>query len=421
MLQTSLSHYCITNINNPVCTLVIIALIILSTSNVYAKPVIQIVPNLDLRTSVNTISSENPSRKLLVFFDGTANDWRSRTNVRRLFEMVAVEENPFVISMHLDGVGSSSHPLIGGIFGFGMKERILDGYKFLARHRKTGDKILIFGFSRGAHQARALAGLMAYCGLYDATIDDSKLNKKAEQIWDRCRNVNEATDEEWKAWKTEDGPLLSKKLKLDTKVAEVDFLGIWDTVPGSQFKKFEDYGEAEDVKEGIRYKSQPYPTIHTIAHALARDEKRSKFRPIFVKAPIDPSRTTLHQVWFPGAHADVGGGYEDSNDLAGISLNWMVGLLKDQGIFHGTPPTVYSDPAGLAHWSLGDAPANTGSHYEDRHIDLVTLVAKEDTSVAEREKISKERGGVLIRSCQNKEKKKKITLELYPIVTEHCK
>lgn len=388
--------------------LTLITLLLISCTN----PVTQIVPNLELRPIVSSNSGPTP-RKLLVFFDGTANDWTSRTNVRRLFEMVAVEENPSVISIYMDGVGSSSTPLTGGIFGFGMKERILDGYKFLAKNRKVGDKIYIFGFSRGAHQARTLAGLMAYCGLPDANnLSDSDLDHEAEKIWDVCRKENEASDKEWIAWKPENGPYLGKKLALNTRVAEVDFLGLWDTVPGSQFKKFDDYGEAEDEKEGIRYKSQPYPTIHFIAHALALDEKRSKFRPLFVREPIDPMRTVLHQFWFPGAHSDVGGGYNDSNDLAGISLNWMIDLLKNQGIFHSAAPRVYENYAGLMHWSLGDAPGNAGSDYEDRKINLVSKHA----SVAEREKISKELGGVLIRSCQ----KGKTTSIPYPFSPETC-
>jgi uncharacterized protein (DUF2235 family) len=263
-----------------------------------------------------------------------------------------------------------------------MKERILDGYKILAKNRSAGEKIYIFGFSRGAHQARALAGLMAYCGLPDASkMEKAALDSLAEKIWNACRKEDEADDNKWIAWKPVDGPFLAKTLGLDTKVAEVEFLGIWDTVPGSQFKEFLDYGEAEDESEGIRYKVQPYPTIHVVAHALSRDEKRSKFRPVFVRTPIDSTRTKLYQVWFPGAHSDVGGGYDDSNDLAGISLNWMVDLLKNQNIFHSTPPKVYSDSKGLAHWSLGVAPGNTASKYEDRKIDLAGLDATPHPSI----------------------------------------
>lgn len=382
-----------------------------------AAPTIQTVPS---EKRYSATPHESTSKKWLIFFDGTANDILSRTNVRRLFEMVSVEENPNVWSIYMDGVGSSSAPITGSAFGYGMKERILDGYKILAKNRSAGEKIYIFGFSRGAHQARALAGLMAYCGLPDASkMEKAVLDSLAEKIWNTCRKEDEAEDNKWITWKPEDGPFLAKKLGLDTKVAEVEFLGIWDTVPGSQFKKFHDYGESEDERDGIRYKVQPYPTIHVIAHALSRDEKRSKFRPVFVRAPIDPTRTKLHQVWFPGAHSDVGGGYDDSNDLAGISLNWMVNLLKDQNIFHGIPPKAYSDSKGLAHWSLGAAPGNIASGYEDRKIGLDTLVATIDQSVSEREEASKKNGGVPIRSCLKKQEKE-VVFKPYPIPVGTC-
>lgn len=404
-------------LNKQTLNQVLIALLLFLTG---CAPMIQAVPS-EKRYSATppTIAT---SKKWLVFFDGTANDIISRTNVRRLFEMVAVEENPNVISIYIDGVGSSSTPITGGVFGFGMKERILDGYKILAKYRKAGEKIYIFGFSRGAHQARALAGLMAYCGLPDASkVEKPELDNLAEKIWSACKNEGEAEDNKWIAWKPDDGPFLKKKLGLDTKVAEIEFLGIWDTVPGSQFKEFHDYGEAEDEKEGIRYKVQPYPTIHVIAHALSQDEKRSKFRPVFVRKPIDPTRTRLYQVWFPGAHSDVGGGYDDSNDLAGISLNWMVNLLKDQNIFHSIPPTVYSDFKGLAHWSLGVAPGNKTSKYEDRRTkaDIKDLEAELHPSILERKEASKTNGGVPIRSCLKKQENI-VVYKPYPIPAGTC-
>lgn len=234
------------------------------------QPVTQIDPNVD-RRSPTSPTTEDTNRKLLVFFDGSANDWQSRTNVRRLFEIVAVEENPEVISIYMDGVGSSSTPLTGGVFGFGMKARIMEGYKFLARNRGARDKIYIFGFSRGAHQARSLVGLLAYCGLPKAnSMSKFELDRKAEEVWDACGKENEVPDTEWRAWKPENGPWLAQRLRVDTDVAEVEFLGIWDTVPGSQFKKFDNFDEAEDEREGIRCKVHPYPTIHVIAHALSR-------------------------------------------------------------------------------------------------------------------------------------------------------
>lgn len=347
------------------------------------KPITQYAPNPDVSRLKSPYSV---NKNIFVFFDGTANDWSSRTNIRRLFELIAVHEDPTELSIYIDGVGSSSTPLTGGALGYGMKSRILEGYMFLARYYNPGDQIYIFGFSRGAFQARALAGIISYNGLPKFTKGNKTeshkellklLRTQSENIWKLSKDKNDYTDEEWLSWKADAPPPFAKEIKekhnIDTLAVKIKFLGIWDTVPGSSFKDYDLYKECKNRAEGDRYKILPYPTIEEIAHALSLDEKRSKFRPVLVRKPIDPKRTQLHQVWFPGAHADVGGGYEDSNDLAGISLNWMLKLLEKHNIFEGRHPTVYSAYDGLAHWSIGDRPANAGSEEENRPVPVKSI------------------------------------------------
>jgi uncharacterized protein (DUF2235 family) len=44
--------------------------------------------------------------------------------------------------------------------------------------------------------------------------------------------------------------------------------------------------------------------------------------------------TDVEQVWFPGVHCDVGGGYpEDRSGLSAIALQWMVGKAEAAGLF----------------------------------------------------------------------------------------
>lgn len=332
------------------------------------KPVVQAAPNPDTeRKPVVT-----GSKKILIFFDGTANEWDTRTNVRRLFELVSAHEDPTLLSLYVDGVGSSSFLLTGTTLGYGLKPRILEGYKFLARYFRKGDQIYIFGFSRGAHQARALAGLLAYNGIPQVGTGKAELKDAAEKIWAFSRHQYDDSAEKWMSWTPDQAAPFAKEIKetfnIETVVAPVQFLGVWDTVPGSQFKKFCDCSEAPDSAKGIRYKILSYPTIREIAHAVSIDEKRSEFSPVFVCPPINPGRTVVHQTWFAGAHADVGGGYGDSNDLAGVSLNWMLELLEKHDLFNGNKPRVYASAAGLAHASICDFPANLGSDYEDRAI-----------------------------------------------------
>jgi hypothetical protein len=165
------------------------------------------------------------------------------------------------------------------------------------------------------------------------------------------------------------------ELGVDFQPVQVTMLGVWDTVPGSSFKSFGDCKELADRKEGDRYKSDSYPSIRTIAHAVALDEKRSKFRPILLCPPDYPlenrHKPTVIEKWFPGAHADVGGGYSDGdNALPNISLNWMIDILARSYALPGSFARFPESANGLAHWSVGDMSFVPGMRCEDRSAPL---------------------------------------------------
>ncbi len=326
----------------------------------------------------------NQHKSIFVFLDGTANNPKSGTNVWRLFELISANKDPQTTALYIEGVGgindSPWREITGKLFGRGMQDRILEGYDFIANHYNPGDDIYLFGFSRGAHEARSLAGFLAYTGVPVTSIGNT--DKERKKIWKKVLKLTKSKNDkdyldEWALWKPGQTPLLAAEikdqLKLEMRAVEITFLGIWDTVPGSSFKDFGPCKEKEDIKEGDRYKSHSYPVIHHIAHAVSLDEKRSKFRPLLVCPAINSAYTKIDEVWFPGAHADVGGGYEDSEKelpgislkgLPGISLNWMLGLLAKSYSFNKLP-SVEEDAKGLAHWPICDF-VNKVNKFEDR-------------------------------------------------------
>lgn len=327
----------------------------------------------------------NKHKSIFVFLDGTRNGAKSGTNVWRLYDLVSNSNDPQMTAFYIEGVGTVENPLLGAVLGRGMEDGILRGYEFIAQNYNPGDDIYVFGFSRGAHEARSLAGLLAYAGVPVISGEDRKDlitigNKILELTKDK---LDKDYIDKWTSWKSGQAPLLAEeikdKVKLEMRATEVKFLGVWDTVPGSSFKKYQNCKEAIGffktyffwlpvITKGERYKSDSYPAIHQIAHAVSLDEKRSKFAPLLLCPAISSQYpNTLSEVWFPGAHGDVGGGYEDSNGLPGISLNWMLGLLAESYKFYTIPPQVAENAKGLAHWSIGDAPANRFSDCEDRH------------------------------------------------------
>lgn len=320
-------------------------------------------------------------KSIFVFLDGTRNDKDSATNVWQLYQYVTKNNDPQATAYYIEGVGTDQKPKVMAALGIGQEARILRGYKFIMEQYRPGDKIYLFGFSRGAHEARALAGLIAYAGIPSTNNSLAPIGNKILELVQEKKDADYV--DAWKSWIVGDSPLLAdeiqNKLNVSVQPAEVYFLGVWDTVPGSSFKSYkggckEHIGfvkktlhRAPVIDRGERYKTDTYPPIRRLAHALAIDEKRSKFTPILLCPPItDYSQT--EEVWFPGAHADVGGGYQDSDGLPGLSLNWMIDLLNGVYKFNEPLPRALEDPNGLAHWSYGDVPSVAAGECKDRAV-----------------------------------------------------
>jgi uncharacterized protein (DUF2235 family) len=327
-------------------------------------------------------------KRLFVFLDGTQNTGPSGTNVYRLFSMLPRDGRLPISAIYIPGVGSADRPIGGTFLGRGMEHRMLLGYRFLTENYHDGDQIYIFGFSRGAHQARALAGFISFAGLPEITAENKDQLLKIGNRMLELTKLRKETDVDWTKWTISRSPPLADEilhadgLKQRTRAAEIAFLGIWDTVPGSFFKSLEPGAcRLPPTEHRERYKSGSYPPIRTIVHALSYDEKRSRFRPLLACQAVNGNQTQVHQAWFPGAHSDVGGGYGDPDGLPGISLNWMIGYLNET---HGLGlPRVNASYSAPAHWSVGNFPGNFLSNCENRKI-VVNEFTTVDNSVTER-------------------------------------
>ncbi len=359
----------------------------------------------DLNPAIHPLAG-NPlaPKKIFVFLDGTRNDQQSKTNVWRLFKAVTEAGDVQTTALYLPGVGTTADPLdvgpqesvllplVEAALGKNMQPRILAGYRFIAQNHRPGDQVFIFGFSRGAHQARSLAGMIAYAGVpapvAPGNMPSALSSNAAEDILEL---VKKQEDDDyasyWARWEPGMSPPLGNRLSVSTVPVDIQLLGVWDTVPGSSLKEYcgckEKIGFVKKyfawlipgVDKGERYKIDTYPVIRKIAHAVSADEKRSKFNPVLVCAPPSETRypTSVNELLFPGSHADVGGGYDEPKEdpdalLPSLSLNWMITELS--GVYK--PPSalapVKANPLGLAHWSIGDSPANKFSHCLDRKI-----------------------------------------------------
>lgn len=257
-------------------------------------------------------------KRLVICLDGT---WNSvdrgdgETNVARLARAVSASGlggGPPQQTLYLRGVGSTGSAVdrvLDGITGDGVDENIRSAYMFLAQNYVPGDGIFIFGFSRGAFTARSLCGLIGCVGI----LKRRSLDWVAE-AWAYYRKGGKRSSQDFC------GRHQGASCHED---AEVDFLGVWDTVgalgvPGGLNALTAPRYEFHDTT--------PSACVRRARHALAIDECRDEFVPTFWT--VDPKRPKLHegmdiqQVWFAGAHSDVGGGYRERK-LADIPLVWM--------------------------------------------------------------------------------------------------
>jgi type VI secretion system (T6SS) phospholipase Tle1-like effector len=233
---------------------------------------------------------------------------------------------------------------LAGGFGLGSKGRITRAYRLLSNKYDLGDHIYLFGFSRGALAARSLAGFVDAVGLLlkDAADDDVE---RAYALYEE-RKDPEASD-------------LKHLLRGITGSSEPDreggtqlpiyFIGVWDTVaalglPGP-------FGGLTARWTRHHQTELPFNITHA-RHALALHELRTTFPPLLWQRPhpLNP-RQKLKQVWFAGAHADVGGGYSDDPRLASAALEWMAKEAEDTGLALKPPDPLrpFANPEPLLH------------------------------------------------------------------------
>lgn len=207
------------------------------------------------------------------------------------------------------GVGSYYDEVIGGATGRGLHKNIMDGYRYIVQNYSPGDEIYLFGFSRGAYTVRCLCGLINNCGILKRP--DARL---IQQAFDHYKKSSAPF-----------APSGDKSVEFRQKHShesrEIKFVGVWDTVgamgiPISFLGLFEDKDEFYDTKIGRN--------VRVARHALAIDEHRSDFEPTIWQLR---DNMDMQQVWFAGAHSNIGGSYQPDKDgslLSDNALSWMI-------------------------------------------------------------------------------------------------
>lgn len=252
-----------------------------------------------------------------------------RTNVQKLFESISNKDagGIYQVKYYDEGIGAEGtwwSKMIDGATGRGIDENILDIYKFLVWNYELGDEIYLFGFSRGAYTARSLAGLVRSCGI----LRENNL-RLIDQAYELYRTRNDERTRPAGELATE----FRNKYSYDDKT-KIKFIGVWDTVGslGIPVRSF----QFQNKKKYQFHDTTLSSFVENAFHALAIDERRSNFQPTLWQqsknANTDANtQQVLEQVWFPGVHSNVGGGYPDEG-LSDIALQWMISKARNTGL-----------------------------------------------------------------------------------------
>ena len=300
-------------------------------------------------------------KRIIICSDGTwnrpgntENGFVVRTNVQKIFEVIAKSDGDIKQIKHYDNgvgvLGSAFTRAVNGVFGIGLDDNIISAYKFIVWNYEPGDELYLFGFSRGAYTVRSLAGMIRRCGILKN--QDLCLIQEAYHIY-RDRSDQSKPGAEWSE------TFISKNSYPDP---QIKFLGVWDTVgalgiPITSFRMWN--------KKKYRFHDLTLSSIIKHAYqAMAVDEHRGLFDVNLWRqsrhAHENKVEQFVEQRWFAGVHSNVGGGYREEQ-LSDIPLLWMIDKAKqaslciDMGMAvtnRDFPVFLSPDPCGREHNSL---------------------------------------------------------------------
>ncbi len=279
-------------------------------------------------------------KNVVLCCDGTANEFaQNNTNVVKLYFTV-VQDPAMQVAFYHPGIGTMEAvgalttlsrkvtKVAGLAFGYGLESDIRDAYVFLMNHFEAGDQIFLFGFSRGAYTVRVVASLLHMYGLLEK--GNEPLVPYAIRLMtaiDRHKNPPGQTDGSKEAEEVHKYFKLAAEFKatFSRRPVNLHFVGVWDTVSSVGW-----------IENPLRVPySADNPEIAIGRHAISIDERRAFFRTNLWRPHPAPQsgQRDLKQVWFPGVHSDVGGGYpEAESGLAKCALDWMLSEAAQAGL-----------------------------------------------------------------------------------------
>ncbi len=252
-------------------------------------------------------------KNIIICCDGTDNKLtiNENTNIIYLYSCLVIDNtqiayyNPGVGTIAPNGVRNwflrKWHVLKDQISGSSIEANVMDAYYYLMNNYEQGDKIFLFGFSRGAYTVRMISGLIEMFGLLHKGNNNHlryalEIYSKGDKLFDIANAF---------------------KARFSRKI-DIHFIGLWDTVVAA--------GGLISF-----YKSFPYSKslgiAKTVRHAISIDERRKHYD----YYEVSNLHKNCKEVFFAGVHSDVGGSYPIEG-LSKITLEWMLGEASNNDL-----------------------------------------------------------------------------------------
>ncbi|KAI0044937.1 hypothetical protein FA95DRAFT_1608100 [Auriscalpium vulgare] len=275
-------------------------------------------------------------RNLVVCLDGAADQFSEKnTNIAELYSRLEKNDEQLTYYHYNGGVAmhaGSWNPLsslkqavahtLEMVLAGDFKRVALNAYQWLAENYQAGDRIFLFGFSRGAYHARVIAGMIEKVGLLRK--GDPDQFDSAYELYAAAKSEGDNARSGSKSSSNRPNVLCAHfKQMLSQPGARVHFVGAWDTVASVGVVKGPSLPE---TTTGMRH-------VCVFRHGLALDERRCKFLPEFANGGAGPSQAgigNVKEVWFVGTHADVGGG--NVPGIVGPAMHWMTSEALAHGL-----------------------------------------------------------------------------------------
>ncbi|KDQ54511.1 hypothetical protein JAAARDRAFT_135184, partial [Jaapia argillacea MUCL 33604] len=271
-------------------------------------------------------------RNLIVCIDGTSNQFGpNNTNIVELYSRIIKDDSQLPqLTYYNSGIGTYAKPSwrsfshlkqvidnkIDLAIAWNFEKVLLGAYRWLSDNYDPGDKIFLFGFSRGAYQVRSLAGMISEVGLIR-------------------RGNEEQIPFAFELYAGADALTAPFKDTFSWPNGRVHFVGAWDTVSSVGIIRGKSMPGTDTFNDYVCY----------FRHALALDERRVKFLPEYIRGgdtvhggsgvESGRSRPRIKEVWFAGCHSDM----NTELNNATIPLLWM-GVEAELAGLKLTPPKV---------------------------------------------------------------------------------